>query len=60
MRVRERDGQEFQRVGIDLPVELIRDVDLLAERDQRNRTDWLRIQISALVRARKVKKAKAA
>lgn len=55
MRVRERDGQEFQRVGIDLPVELVSDVDALAALDQRNRTDWIRIQLAGLVRARKAK-----
>lgn len=55
MRTRERDGEEFHRVSVDLPANMVKDVDVFAEQDDRKRADWIRIALGAYVRARKAK-----
>lgn len=60
MRIRDRDGEEFHRVGIDLPAGLLADIEEFSAQDQRKRADWIRITLGSAVRARKAKKGQRA
>lgn len=56
MRTRERDGEEFHRVSVDLPAYMVKDIDQMAEEDRRKRADFIRVTLGAAIRARKAKK----
>ena len=54
VRVNE-NGDQYHRIGVDLPVGLVKDIEIFAGQDQRKRADWIRITLAAAVRQRKAK-----
>jgi metal-responsive CopG/Arc/MetJ family transcriptional regulator len=60
IRTRERDGEKFYRVSIDLPVNMVKDIDQFASEDQRSRADCVRLLLAPMIRRRKAQREKAA